>query len=281
MKKIAVVTCVELPEPDPDQEPLLDGLRGAGMQPKMLAWDDPNANPGDFDLCIMRSCWNYYINPAGFLAFVDRAATASQLVNPIDVVHWNLHKRYLKKLQAADVPIIPTVWLDDREPGDLSETMRTEGWDDVVIKPSVSAASYRTERFKKDRVKKGQRFLEELLADGDTLIQKYMSGFDEEKALVWIDGEWTHAVGKSPRFAGEDEEVSDALPMSDEERTLAAKALGCVDVDCDLLYARVDVIRDSEGKLLVSEIELVEPSLFFVQSPASLVRFVDAIGRWG
>ncbi|MFN9969178.1 MAG: hypothetical protein ACK58T_04695, partial [Phycisphaerae bacterium] len=30
-----------------------------------------------------------------------------------------------------------------------------------------------------------------------------------ERALVWIDGEFTHAVRKSPRFAGNDEQVSE------------------------------------------------------------------------
>ena len=42
------------------------------------------------------------------------------------------------------------------------------------------------------------------------------------------------------------------------------------------LYARVDLMPDEEGPM-VSELELIEPSLYLVQSPAALDRFVRAI----
>ncbi len=45
----------------------------------------------------------------------------------------------------------------------------------------------------------------------------------------------------------------------------------------DLLYARVDLARDDEGRPLLMELELVEPSLFLLQHPPALERLVRAI----
>ncbi len=47
----------------------------------------------------------------------------------------------------------------------------------------------------------------------------------------------------------------------------------------ELLYARIDVVRDEKGALCLMELELVEPSLFFVKCPRALVPFVRAIQR--
>ncbi len=250
MTNVALVTCLELPEPDPDEELLLEALRQAGIRAELLSWDDSQADPGAFDLCVLRSCWNYYEDPKAFLAWIAAAASCSRLANPANVVRWNLHKRYLQRLEAADVSI-----------------------------PAVSARSFCTQRFRVDQVGEGQAFLAALVRERDAMVQRYMPAVEGagEQALVWISREFTHAGRKSPRFAGGVERVSDALAVSDQEKAIANRALSCV--DGELLYARVDVMNDDDGNLLVSEIELMEPSLFLLQCPAALERFVRAIGR--
>jgi hypothetical protein len=97
---------------------------------------------------------------------------------------------------------------------------------------------------------------------------------------VWIDGDFTHAVRKTPRFAGGVEIVSEALPIAAAERAVGEAALAAVGaLDQDLLYARVDVAPDSAGRPVVMELELVEPSLFLLQSPVALRRLVEGIDR--
>jgi glutathione synthase/RimK-type ligase-like ATP-grasp enzyme len=279
MASVAVVTCLNIPEPDHDERLLLGALRDSGLRAELLAWDDPRGDPRAFDLCILRSCWDYYRDPTAFLAFVADAANQSSLWNPETVVRWNVHKRYLGELEMAGIPIIPTVWFDRGAETDLAEVMRTNRWDDVVVKPAVSASSFRTERFRSERVDDGQAFLDALLEDRDAMVQKYITDAtgQGERALVWIDGELTHAVRKFPRFAGDRENVSEALPISEDERVIAEQALSLIEQE--LLYARVDLMNDDDGNLLVSEFELMEPSLFLRQSPAALERFVAAVGR--
>ena len=38
MKAVALLTCRELPEPDPDEEPLLEALSAAGLRAELLPW---------------------------------------------------------------------------------------------------------------------------------------------------------------------------------------------------------------------------------------------------
>ena len=111
------------------------------------------------------------------------------------------------------------------------------------------------------------------------LVQPYLTSVDGygERALVWIDGEFTHAVRKSPRFAVDAEHVSEALPISDAERAVGTAALA--HIHDRLLYARVDVVPGPTAAPLVMELELVEPSLFLLQSPPALERFVAGIRR--
>jgi len=291
--RIALVTCRVLPEPDPDQEPLLAALRGAGLEAELLAWDDPTSDPAAFDLCVLRSCWNYFERPEQFVAWIEHADAVSRLVNPPEVVRWNLHKSYLAELREGGVPIVPTVWVERGERADLRRTLAEQGWTDVVIKPAVSAASFSTRRFSLDRpdggaaeLERGQQFLEALAAERDTMVQRYMPTVETsgERALVWIDGRLTHAVRKSPRFDDGVEQVSEALPVSAAERRIAEAALrvAAEAASVPLLYGRVDVMQgeaDGDDGLVVSELELMEPSLFLVQSPVALERLVTALVR--
>jgi hypothetical protein len=276
---VALITCRNLPEPDPDQEPLLDALRQAGLRAEMLAWDDPEADPAAFDLCRLHSCWDYYRNPALFLDWIERGARVTRLVNPASAVRWNLHKSYLRRLGDAGVPIIPTEWIARGERVDLHDTMLSNEWNEVVVKPAISASSFSTRRFRIDQVVVAQAFLDTLIESRDMMVQHYMPSVETagERSLVWIDGEFTHAVRKMPRFADGIQQTSDATPVATHERRVGEQALDCV--DSELLYARVDLIEDDDGNPLVSELELMEPSLFLLECPAALERLVNGIVR--
>ena len=92
---------------------------------------------------------------------------------------------------------------------------------------------------------------------------------------MFIDGEFTHAVRKSPRFAGGVEQVSASLPISAAERAVGEAALA--PFRATLLYGRVDVAPGPDGRPVVMELELVEPSLFLLQEPRALARLADSI----
>lgn len=291
-KRIAIITCDQLPEPDPDEAPLLDALRAAGMEPHMLAWDAPPApqitpkhgNPSDYDLCVIRSSWNYYHDPDAFLAWIDTCAAQSTLLNTAPVVKWNIHKRYLRDLDRAALPIVPTEFVEKGRRASFTDIMRTRGWTDAVIKPCISAASFNTRRFSLDQSNAAQRFLDERTQTADAMLQPYMRSVDAagERSIMWIasegNGGVTHAIRKNPRFAGQDESVSASLPVIDAERALFNRVLAALPFNpSDLLYARLDLMPDDTGAQRISELELIEPSLFLLQEPRALAALVDAI----
>jgi len=276
---VALATCAQLPEPDHDAQPLLDALATEGIAADFLAWDDPGADFSCARLTLLRSTWNYPQHADAFAHWLDRTAAVSDLWNPLAVVRWNIHKSYLLELERRGVPVAPTEVVRRGEDRSLRSILRTRGWEDVVVKPAVSAASYRTLRVRPGEDDRGEAHLRALLDDGDTLVQRYLPSVEDhgERALVWIDGELTHSVRKSPRFSGEDESVSDALPISHAEAGLARAAVAAL--DDEPLYARVDVAPAPGGDPVVMELALIEPSLFFPQGPRALERLVAGIGR--
>lgn len=272
MKKIAIATCAVKPEADPDEDLLLAKLREKGASVRLVAWDGPDPEVADDELCVLRSTWNYFEKLEAFLAWVDRVP---RLLNPREVIHGNVRKTYLRDL---GVPIVPTAW---GHPA-VGDTMRANGWDAVVIKPVVSAGSFMTKRFTLDEADAADAFLRS--TNREMMIQAWMPAVDTtgERSIVWLDGEVSHAIRKSPRFAGGHESVT-SVDIADDERAFAENVLaqlGKIGTPAaeKLLYARIDVIRDGDT-LRLMELELVEPSLFLKQAPSALERFAAALMR--
>ncbi len=277
---VVLASCLDLPEPDLDAAPLLAALRSAGVQASVRGWDDPEARWADARLVVLRSTWNYPEHAAAFAAWIEEVGSCTTLLNGPEVVRWNLHKRYLVELSGAGVPTTPTVVLERGSTESLAAVQARRGWDDVVVKPAISAASFRTLRVGPGDQLAGQSHLADLLVERDVLVQPYLSSVEGhgERALVWIDGQLTHAIRKTPRWDGEDESVSTAaVPISPAEEALAHAAVAVAKQRGDLLYARIDMAPGPQGHPVVMELELIEPSLFFPQGPHGLQRYVAAV----
>ena len=277
--KVALATCTKLPEPDADQVLLIGALEDAGATVRLLAWDDPTTTPDAGELVVIRSTWNYFEDVDGFLAWVERTAKTTRLFNPATIVRHNARKTYLRDLSRRGIDVVPTEYAMKGDARSIPDVTRERGWDAIVIKPVVSAGSFSTQRFARAEAGAAQRFLDELTRERDAMIQPWMPSVETygERSLVWIDGELTHAIRKSPRFSGNSEAVSAAMPIAPEERAFAEKVLE--PTATDLLYARVDVVRDESGALRLMELELIEPSLYLVQCPPALARLTSAIVR--
>lgn len=277
--QLRIATCTPLPEPDPDEPLLLAALRARGVDARMAAWNDPDEDWREPVPTVIRSTWDYIHDLARFLSWVDEVGSVAPLWNPARVVRWNVHKRYLAELANAGHPVVPTAFVARGSRVGLARLADERGWTDVVVKPAVSAASFGTRRFIPGDLREGEAHLAALLAEGDALVQPYVASVDGhgERALVWIGGELTHAVRKTPRFLDQEEHVSPAVPIEADEKELAEKVLD--PWRADLLYARVDLARDARGSPMIMELELIEPSLFLRQSERALERLADALCR--
>ena len=269
--RLRVATCAVLPEPDADEAPLAAALTRAGFDHELVAWDDPSV---DWDApipTIIRSTWNYALDVTAYLAWIDRAAKSAAIWNPPSIVRGNVHKRYLLELAARGVPVVPTTLV---EPGATIAVQSQR----VVIKPEVGAGSLNARVFEAGDIA-AIAHCASITARGAALVQPYLRSVEDygERSLVWIDGELSHAIRKSPRFSGDNETVSGPMPIGDDERAVALAALA--PIANQILYARCDLARDEQGQPMVMELELVEPSLFFAKHPPAADRFVAALAR--
>jgi hypothetical protein len=272
MTRLRIATCSTLPEPDADAEPLAAALAAAGYDVQLVAWDDPQADWTAPIPTLIRSTWNYALAIDAYLAWIDRVAAVAPLVNPPDVVRANVYKRYLLELAGRGVPVVPTQLVGRGEP--LVEPAAR-----YVIKPEVSAGSLATRVFAAGDPE-AHGHLELVTRTGFALVQPYVASVDGygERSLVWIAGELSHAIKKTPRFSGDTERTEGPFPIADDEREVALAAIAAYAPR--ILYGRIDLARDDAGRPMVMELELVEPSLFFARGAGSAERFVAGLASY-
>lgn len=276
---IALATSEELPELDPDDAPLVAALAERGLEPRPVVWSDPDVDWAAFDLCLVRSVWDYFHRPAEFLDWVGRVGEAVPLWNPPETVRWNAHKSYLGDLAARGVPVIPTAWARRGEAADLAAILAERGWDDAVVKPAVSGGSRGLHRV--GDLAAAQAHLDALLAEGDAMVQPFLPSIGGgELSVICIEGEPRHAVRKTPR-AGDIRVqpehggvVERAEPDAAEAEAVAAVLAA---LEHPALYARVDLVRGPGGEPLLIELECIEPRLFLEQAPETAGHVADAV----
>lgn len=275
--RVALVTCVPFMDPDPDHALLLGALRERGLNAEYLAWDDPAARFDAVDLAVVRSTWNYHRHAEAFLAWVEATARRTRLLNPAQVIRANWHKSYLLEVAARGLATVPTELIRREDPRTLDEVLKARAWPRAVLKPAVSAGSHETHRIRAPLGPEAIELFGRLHAQEDLLLQPYVESVEDygERSLIWIDGEFTHAIRKSPRFFGDQEQVSSARAFSSAEHALASLVLAPLAEQ--LLYARVDLAKDAAGQPMLMELELIEPSLFLAENPIALRRLVEAI----
>lgn len=279
MPRLAFVTCRNLPEPDPDEALLLAAAQEAGLQPELAAWDDEEVEWGAYDLAIVRSTWDYYAHEQKFRAWIKSTDRLTRLLNPAGLMLRTIDKRYILGLHEVGIPGVPTKIVAPKHESTLHDILEQTGWGRVVLKPAVSASSSLTRLFDSRDAEDALAFLREIHRRGHAMVQPYLASVETggEVALVLIDGKFTHAVVKHPRFHSDDESVSPAEKPTAEQLGVALKALNYYPEAS--LYGRIDLMRMDDGCWVLSEAEFIEPSLFFREHPPALDRFIGALVR--
>lgn len=280
MANVALVTAKVVDE-DIDLEPLLRALDDEGIRTSSPCWDDPDVDWGSFDLAILRSTWDYVDRYDEFVEWITETAKTVRLLNPPDVLIWNMDKHYLEELRDDHgLGVIPTQFF---EPGASPTIADLDG--DVVVKPVRGAGS--CDALRHSSHDDANRHLEGLLAQGRAaMVQPYMAAIEAhgETGMVYFNGEFSHAFRKAAILttAGASavdglyapEEISARTPSA-EERDLADRTVAaCAQ---DLLYARIDLVPDDAGMPVISELEMTEPSFFVRHARGAAERFAQAV----
>jgi len=283
---LALVSYSELPELFPDDRPLAHALAAAGLDVGIVSWDDPAFDWSTTRIAMLRSTWDYYRRAEEFLAWAERAAATTRLLNPLPLVRWNLHKGYLVELAAKGAPVVPTAIVPRgaaTDTGAYAQLLAARGWTDAVVKPAISADSWETIFVPVGEPECGAQHLARLAPERDMLVQPFLKSVEThgERCLVYLDGQFSHAVRKNPLTRGgrwADLPEGAAVEAAPDELAAADKILAAAGAS-GALYARVDLARDDGGNPLLLELELTEPTLFLAAAPSALHRLVAALVR--
>lgn len=275
---VILVTCAAMPHGDPDDDPLRAALTAAGLAWTQVAWDDPDHDWSTSRCALIRTPWDYYRRPAEFVAWAERAATRTQLRNSAQLLRWNHDKRYLQELERHGIPVVPTAWLQSGASVDLDALLSQHGWDTAVVKPVISADAWHTQRIRRGEPPR------QPLPELPMMMQPYFASVEDdgERCHIFInDGSvrgdtdpFSHVVRKLTPLLPREVEAVPADPRSDELE-LCRHVLA--HIPGDWLYARVDTMRDAHGTPRLSELEVMEPTLFFTCHDGAAERFVAAL----
>lgn len=288
MIDVALAACDAYLDLHPDDRRLRGALEERGLSTTVVSWTYAEYDWAQVRCCLPRNTWDYAERPRDFQHWIGRTSELTQVWNPAPILRWNVHKGYLLELERAGLPILPTAIFTQGAPVDLAAELDERGWGTFVLKPAIGATSREASCFARGETRRGQRHLERLLEREDVLLQPFLPSVQTrgELSLVYIEGGFSHAVLKRPsegdwraqdNFGGTTEPAmprEDEIEIATSAMAVARERVGGLD---ELLYARVDLVRDRDDVPRLSELELIEPSLFFGWGEGSAERLAGAV----
>ncbi|CAN5395478.1 ATP-grasp domain protein [soil metagenome] len=263
-----------------DDELAIAPLADLGWEVSTVSWRDRAVRWDNFEIVVLRTTWDYQRYPEEFLKVLAAIEESSaHLENSLDVVKWNLDKRYLQELEAKGIPVVPTIWGAAYNKDAFGEWIQRFDIDEIIIKPTISATAEHTYRLREYDVG-----LKRIFAVRPFMVQPFMPAIvsEGEYSLFYFNGEFSHAILKQPKtadFRVQEEHGGLISPADPDQRLLEAGRRSADHIAPIPLYSRVDLVRGSSDDWLVMELELIEPALYFRMDHESPYRFAKALNE--
>jgi glutathione synthase/RimK-type ligase-like ATP-grasp enzyme len=266
------------PEGEPGGHLLVAALADRGIEARWVCWDDPDVDWSSADLVAVRATWDYQRRAAEFAEWTRAVERVTPFLNSADVFAWNADKAYLLSL-ADRVPVVPTALLEDRTlvPG-LRAAVERHGT--VVVKPRTGASGVGVVVVDgvEDHRLQG-------LTQGPWVVQPLVESVRTrgESSVYVLDGRAVAQLGKRPGeaeirvhelYGGETRAVD--LDEASAQFAVAAMDAAAAVLGTTLDYGRVDLM-EHDGRLVVGEVELIEPGLYLDLLPGLAEPFADLV----
>lgn len=273
MKTVALVTYGKQPDLLEGDKLLIEPFKKHGFKPLAVPWDKKGVSWENFDLVILRSAWDYHLRIPEFLNWLEHLESRKvNLWNPVNIIKWNMNKKYLLDLEKVGVPIIPTFILNKETINNAKEIILSKGWKEIVVKPVHGTSAYKIVKVKAQELN--------TLQDNEVIIQPFMKEINSkgELSFIFFNKQYSHAVLKKPKkeefrsqpeFGGVELEVKPNSQLISQAQQMLDK------IRSPLLYARIDCVNVN-NQLQLMELELIEPYLFFEKDKKSAEKFVKA-----
>ncbi len=262
-------------------------LEELGWTVQNIPWNQPT-NWDQFDLVVIRSPWDYQQHLEEFqkvLREIDQSKTL--LLNPLDLVLWNIHKGYLFELKQKGVELVPTIRISRLDSSSLEKAFESLQTEQLIVKPIIGANADDTFWLKKSQPESWTKALT-VFQNKEGMIQPFMQSIVDEGefSLMCFQGKLSHSiiktVGKGD-FRVQEEHGGGVIPLPNPEESLVAAAEKALHaLPQKPFYARVDLVRTPQNSFALMELELIEPCLYFrfdENSPEKFAILLDTFWK--
>jgi glutathione synthase/RimK-type ligase-like ATP-grasp enzyme len=263
---------------------VIKALERKGLKVSKVAWSDASFDWSTTKCALFRTTWDYAEKFLEFSDWLMDVSVQTKLINSYDLIVWNLDKHYMSDLQEKGVNIVETYFIQPNDTRTLKEIHTELGWTKTVLKPVISAAAKDTFKLDHDNLADHEDHFRELIKGESMMLQPFQNSVVErgELSLMLIDGKYSHAVlkiAKEGDFRVQDDfggTVHEYTPTPEEIDLALAAVKAC---DSMPLYARVDMINDNNGKPAISELELVEPEMWFRRHEEAAEELAEGVKK--
>ena len=266
-----------------DEEQILaEALRTEGLTSVRKAWDDETVVWSQADAIIFRTTWDYFERFTEFSLWLNDVSKRTTLLNSEAIIRWNIDKHYLEDLKAKGTNVCESHFVETGSQTTLLKEFKTLNCKDVILKPCVSGAARHTYKLNAGNISEYEAVFQDLIKNEGMMLQPFQySVLDKgEVSFVVLGGTYTHSVLKKAKagdFRVQDDfggTLHDYEPTQIEIQFVEQAVKNCPELP---LYARVDVMWDNNNQLAISELELIEPELWFRRNPESAKVLAKAI----
>ena len=229
-------------------------------------------------LAVVRSTWDAHTRPVEFQNWLLRIESLTRVCNSVKLLRWNFDKRYLIDLSAGGISIVPSIYFERQSMGFSSRA--DIPWEQVVVKPAIGGSSHGVRKFdSRTELDALSDYLTQLLESKGALVQRFEPTVETlaERSLVFIRGQYTHAVKRVPFNLGNTPDTPDFDHSASSAEIAFAMQVLAVAGARDAPFARVDLLPSADS-LLLMELELLDPALFLTRNPPAARQLALALG---
>ncbi len=261
---------------------VMEALRMEDLEVIRLAWDDKFFDWSNTQSVLFRSTWDYFERFEEFSVWLENVSKQTRLINSANIIRWNIDKHYLKDLKLQGIPIAESHFIEKGVSQSLKEIHKQLEWSETVLKPCVSGGGRHTYQLNLENIEAHESIFRELINNEAMLLQPFQHNIVSkgEISLMIFNGHFTHAILKlaksgdfrvQEKFGG-----SVQLHLATEKQIKFAEKTvrACSELP---MYARVDIFMDNNNKIALSELELIEPELWFRHNPEAATALAKAI----
>lgn len=256
-------------------------MEALGWEAETVAWrSKPDWN--EFQAVYICTPWDYPQYPHEFIAVLEEIeASRAALFNDIRIVRWNIDKSYLRDVAQRGGDIVPSSWYEDFKPADAPSYFTEHGRDRVVIKPTVGGNALDTFVLNDPVSDEDLAMLQRTFTNRRFVVQPFVDAIQTsgEYSLFFFNGEYSHAIIKTPKagdFRVQEEHGADIESVLPPETLLETARSVFAQIDPLPVYGRGDWVLASDGRFLLMELELIEPSLYLRTDSGAAARFARA-----